>query len=263
MAGYVGTEQQRRLQARTEAAIGWMRDTPGACNPGRFLGADDPDRLGWDVIFSIFERDGAFGFRMVAADVAEAAAERLAKRGARLDTWDVFIAGAEDVIAATDPILADGPPEGFAIADPADGAEGGGAAALQAFLVEQGIAPFSASILTGAAGPVVNVALVDSDGALSATAHAYLPHNRHSPHHAAAWGGLVAVAPAHRGKRLGVYVNALMARRAVETLGAGRLYELVSTANAPSRRMVAASGLAPDETLRCGIASMGESRFTR
>ena len=45
MAGYVGTEQQIVLQMPADLAIDWMRSTPGACNPGRCLGTDDPDRL--------------------------------------------------------------------------------------------------------------------------------------------------------------------------------------------------------------------------
>ena len=65
MAGYFGTERQVALQKSADDAIDWMGATPGACNPGRCLGTDDPDRLGWDNIFEILGRDKIFAFRLM------------------------------------------------------------------------------------------------------------------------------------------------------------------------------------------------------
>lgn len=58
MSGYAGTDEQRLLQQRAEAALGWAASTPGACNASRFLGVDDPDRLAWATIFDLLDRDG-------------------------------------------------------------------------------------------------------------------------------------------------------------------------------------------------------------
>src|SRR5690606_3919726 len=81
MAGYFGTEKQRSLQAGAEQAHGWMMATPGACNPVRLLGSDDPDALGWDTVLDILARDGMFAFRMAPAETAQEAAARPAPHG--------------------------------------------------------------------------------------------------------------------------------------------------------------------------------------
>ena len=74
----------------------------------------------------------------------------------------------------------------------------------------------------------------------------------------------MAVADAQRGRGLGNYVNARMIARVFEDLGATHVYELVSAANVPSRRMVASCGLHPEPSLVCGVATANDSaRFTR
>lgn len=139
----------------------------------------------------------------------------------------------------------------------------GRAAQLQTFLLAHGIAPFAASILTGAAAPATTWAILDPDDAIVASAHGYRPHNAFSPRHGWSWGGLVAVAPALRGRGLATVVNARMAQSCFEDLGAEAIYELVAPTNAPSRRMIERCGLALDPDLKCGIATKGAARFTR
>src|SRR5690349_5789508 len=100
MGGYFGTEQQQRLQRLSDEAVPWMRQTPGACNAGRFMGTDDPDKLGWDRIFATLGYDGVFGFRMIKAESVPPIREQLADRGYRLDTWDVFMGTTDSLPAA-------------------------------------------------------------------------------------------------------------------------------------------------------------------
>ena len=85
--------------------------------------------------------------------------------------------------------------------------------------------------------PAMTVAVGDRNGTIAAAAHGYLPHNAHSAYHRHAWGGLVAVAGAQRGKGLGNYINAQMIVSVFRELDATHLYELVSASNVPSRRM--------------------------
>lgn len=59
MAGYFGTPEQQRLQARADETAVWAAATPGACNSGRFIGCDDIDLMGWPLIHEILLRDGA------------------------------------------------------------------------------------------------------------------------------------------------------------------------------------------------------------
>lgn len=96
-----------------------------------------------------------------------------------------------------------------------------------------------------------------------AVAYGYRPHNSFSPHHRDAWGGLVAVAESQKGKGLGSYINAKMITRLFSELGAARIYQLVSEANAASRKMVEACGLRLDPTVKSGSAVAGGDRFTR
>jgi len=263
MAGYVGTEQQIALQKSADDAFVWMSATPGACNPGRSLGTDDPDRLGWDKVFEVLERDGIFAFRLMRSDQVDRIAETLSKHGYRLDLWDVFTADRANSERKTSAIVADGLPAGFAERSPLESAEHPDTTRVQSFMVANGVAPFSGSMLTGQFGPVTTVVIQDEQGEVAAAAHGYLPHNKFSPHHQSAWGGLVAVSPDHRGKGLGKYVNARMVSYCFSDLGAKSVHELVTESNIASRRMVEASGLQLDPALKCGGATRGTDRFTR
>ena len=263
MAGYFGSEVQMRLQRLSDEAHAWSRSTPGACVHGRMLATDDIDRLGFPAIIGALERDGMFGFRLIPKPRAEAAAELLAARGYRLDFWDVFTVAAADIDRHVGPILNAGLPVGIEPIRLTGGPEDMPARALQAFLLANGVVPFSGSMLVGEIGPSATIVLGDGAGAIAAVAYTYLPHNDHSRYSRAAWGGLVAVSADHRGKGLGTTVNAMMAEAAVK-LGAERLYELVSSTNEPSRRMVEACGLRHDPAIACGVAvRAGEGRFTR
>lgn len=263
MAGYLGTEQQVRLQRVVDEQHNWLMEQPGACDAGRMLGCDDVERLGWQQLLALLQRDGAVSFRLLPAATLEALRSRLAGGGYGLDTWDVFVAPAAGARRAIAPLLSDGLPDDLRLADLGEDPEGQPVRSLQAFLLEHGIVPFSGSQLLGRRSPAVTLALADAAGRWVAAAHSYLPHNRHSQRHRWAWGGLVCVAPSARGRGLGGLVNALMVEAAIERLGADWIYELVSSGNVASRRMVEASGLRLDPTLVGGIAAKGGARYTR
>jgi hypothetical protein len=263
MAGYHGTEAQQRLQAQAEETTPFIAATPGACQTGRTMGCDDPDRLGWDAITRFLERDRILGFRLIPAALVAGLSSRLSDMGCRFDTWDVFLTDRAVGLAACDALLKGGLPEGLVEQDMPTDPEGEEVSALQALMDGAGIVPFSGSMLTGACGPATTVSVRDGDSVVAA-AHGYLPHNAFSPFHRHAWGGLVAVAERQRGKGLGSYINARMVASAFRDLGATHVYELVSASNVPSRRMVEACGLRHETGLVCGIAQPGEgARFTR
>jgi RimJ/RimL family protein N-acetyltransferase len=264
MPGYFGTEIQQRLQAQAEASAEFINATPGACQAGRIMSCDDPDRLGWDQIDAFLERDGVFGFRLIPAGKADGIKAQLAERDCRFDTWDVFLADRASALSASEAILSRSLPDGLSdLARPTD-PEGEFTGRIQALMAAAGIVPFSGSMLTGAFGPAATVAVGDEDGNIAAAAHGYMPHNAFSDFHRHAWGGLVAVAEAQRGKGLGTYINAMMIVSAFRELGATHIYELVSAANIPSRRMVEACGLRREPALVAGMATPnGNTRFTR
>lgn len=113
MSGYFGTELQQRLQAQAEASVGFINSTPGACHTGRTMGCDDPDRLGWEQIEAFIDRDGVCGFRLIPIGKVDELKSRLAERGCRLDTWDVFLADRPTALAASEVILSQKLPDGF------------------------------------------------------------------------------------------------------------------------------------------------------
>ncbi len=264
MSGYFGEEAQQRMQMQAEASVDFINATPGACQTGRTMGCDDPDRLGWERIVEFLDRDGICGFRLLSTIKADEIRTRLAGEGYRFDTWDVFLADRATALAASGSIISRGLPDGLVELERPTSAESAYTGRIQALMGASGIVPFSGSLLTGAIGSGTTVAIGDRDGNVMAAAHGYLPHNSYSPYHRYAWGGLVAVAASQRGKGLGNYVNARMVVSVFRDLDVTHIYELVSTTNVASRKMVASCGLHFEPTLICGVITRNDSaRFTR
>ena len=155
MPGFFGSDQQMALQVAAEEAREWTMNTPGACDPGRFLGTENPDTLGWDKVIEILKRDGAFGFRMIPSIDTAAISRRLKESECRIDFWDIFVADREDAVAAASTVIASGLPEGYIYLPDLQDAESIETVKLQTFMAENGIAPFSGSKLAGLEGPAV------------------------------------------------------------------------------------------------------------
>lgn len=264
MSGYFGTEEQQRLQKIAEESVDYIDATPGACQIGRILGCDDPDRLGWENVERILDRDGAFAFRLIPAEKIEAIRHRLEARNFRLDMWDLFVGDRESALPASQEIVASGLPQGMVLLDEPVDPQGDDTLGIQKLISKSGIVPFSGSMLVGELGPSTIVAIGDQTGSPVSAAFGYFPHNRHSPWRSYGWGGLVCVDPSQRGKGLGKFVNAMMTVRVFSTLNASHIYELVSATNDASRRMVGSCGLRHEPRLVCGMAvSQGRERYTR
>lgn len=262
MAGYAGTDLQQQRQRSADDNHAWTMATPGACNVGRMLGCDDVAAIGWHTVLNILERDGIVGFRLIDAAEMASLATKLGEAGYRVDTWDVFIAERPEAAPRTAAILAQGLPDGLQRLDLGDDPTGAPVRQLQDFMLANGVVPFSGSMLLGQLGPAATIAIADGSGTIVAAAHSYMPHNAHSRHRGKAWGGLVAVAPSQRGKKLGNYVNAAIVEAAFSQLGADGIYELVSATNIPSRRMVESCGLHLDPNLLTGAATSDSQKYT-
>ncbi|QDZ00156.1 GNAT family N-acetyltransferase [Nitratireductor mangrovi] len=264
MSGYFGSEEQQRLQRQAEANADLITNTPGACQTGRTMGCDDPDKLGWDRITEFLDRDGICGFRLLSPEAADQIRARLLGQDYRFDAWDVFLAPRAAALAAAEAILARGLPDGLAELDRPTDPKSEYVTKIQVLMNAAGVVPFSGSLLVGALGPATTTVIGDRHGEIVAAAHCYLPHNAHSPYHRYAWGGLVAVLESKRGSGLGSYINARMIVSAFRDLDATHIYELVSATNVSSRKMVVASGLRLEPTLICGVvAAKKGARFTR
>lgn len=262
--GLYGSAAQRRLQAASLASLDATRETPGAVFAARMPGTDDPDRLGWDRIADTLREAGAITFRMIPADACPDIERRLADIGCEITWWDVFDGPGDTIATACDAILAN--PRDDLVPAPAPAADGAAFfEQVQAFMAARGVAPYPAQVLSGQTGAASLSVLTDpADGTIAATAFAYLPYNRHSPHHATAWAGLVAVREDMRGRGVGVRVNALALKAAVTQFGAERVQEYARTSNIASCRMIERCGLRLRPDARSGIAQpAGAQTFTR
>jgi preprotein translocase subunit Sec61beta len=264
MSGFFGSDMHQRLQAEAEARTGYIKGTSGACQTGRTFGCDDVDRLGWDVIEAVLDRDGVCGFRMIPVESAQELASRLGERGFHLDLRDVFTGDRHGALPLSEQIVRKGPPDGLRELEMPTEPEGDYTRRIQSLMADAGVVPFSGSLLTGRLGPATTVVVGNASGTVVAAAHSYLPHNSFSPYHRYAWGGLVAVAHEVRGHGAGSYVNARMIVSAFRDLGSEHVYEIVSATNEPSIRMVRGCGLERHTPVVSGIASReGSARFTR
>ncbi len=263
MDEYLGSDAQVRVQARVAALAAWIEATPGAVNGVRLLATDNPEVLGWPVIFHHLGEDGLFGFRVVTGDEMARIGDRVGAEGYHLVHWQVFLGEPEEVSPRVAGVLAQGLPAGYCVLGEEACSEPVMVDAARRLMVECGISPFPMSVLLGRRGPCNLTLIVDAEAKLAACAFCYFPYGPHSAWHRHAWGGLVAVSSAHRGRGLGTLVNALMARAAFEKLGARGLQEYISADNAASRAMVERCGLSHDGDSFACVASRAAAKFTR
>jgi hypothetical protein len=136
------------------------------------MSCDSLDRFGWDRVLGFLETDGVFGFRFVPADQVAGLRDRLAGRGYRFDTWDIFVGQAEAVLAASDAILTAGLPADLSEVEGPSGPDDAFTRRMQLLMSEAGVVPFSGSMLAGEHGPAVTAVIADGDGNPVAAAHA-------------------------------------------------------------------------------------------
>lgn len=262
--GLYGTEQSRRLQGSAISDHEWTRQTPGANFGARCVGTDDPDRLGWGVIERILARDGRMTFRMISSEARDRVAARLANLGYQVDWYGIFEAGAADALEVVETVLASPLPADIHVLSPAAATDATFIPHVQAFMADQGIAPFPAKVLDGRLGPSALEVLTDANNQVIATSFSYFPFNQYSPYAETAWCGLVAVDPVRRGQGLGTAINARAIASAIRVLGAKRVQEYAAPENHASRQMIERCGLRLNPRLLTGsVGPLGAERFTR
>lgn len=263
MAGYFGTSEQQQLQARAEENALWVAKTPGACNSGRFIGCDDVDLLGWKTIEEIIKRDGAIGFRLLPKRRVPEVANWMTSNGYRIDFWDPFIGERDKVLGATRDILAQPLPPGLTIGPTPREPIGSFIEAIQQLMSENGVAPYSGSMLAGCMEPAITVTVVDGNDQVVACAFGHRPHNSHSSYFHYGYGGAIVVRPSCRGLGLGRYVNALIASSVLSDFEVSHFYGFVSSDNEASRRMVTSSAMIACPELAGALAVASDRKFTR
>ena len=254
----MGENNDKELD-KIDSLLRWAEETPGACNGGRAVATDDPDRLGWNVIETRIHEDGVFVFRHLTADDVERVRARVSEWGYDLHTWRVFHGVAGEIAAHRRSSTA---PAGYQIAIETN-ARDETVSEVSGFLKIHGIAPFTARNLSGHAAPSALVTARDADGTLRATAFGYFAFNRFSPWCGTAWCGLVAVDQSARGSGLGRAVNDVSIDTMVNQHGAIGVVEYAAEDNIPSRRMIEGSGLTLRDDIVTAAATTEGTRHTR
>lgn len=258
MTPYFGSDETKRLQRKSDALMGWIMDTPGACVTGRIIAADDWTKLGWDVVAHHLQEDGMFGFRWIDPDGVAALQTQLAPTGATLFDWNGFIGDAAHLHDTYSARLARPLPE-----DLHDGvASAIDLPRMQAFLGGHGITPLSTDLMGGALCPARSFVIKDSADTIVAAGFTGMLQNHHSPLVDCAWMGLIATDPDHRGKGLGSRIMALLCKASVEEMGASRAVAFAAPDNTASIAMLTRAGLTPCAQKSC-VAVLSGDRPTR
>ncbi|MBV1868984.1 MAG: GNAT family N-acetyltransferase [Marinosulfonomonas sp.] len=259
---FFGTAEVRALQMAQDRQVDTLRETSGAVVHARTFSADDPERLGWDVLRQRMAQDKRITLRGVSENVVKKALTELADFNPVLHRWDIFLADDDALRTACQPLTQNPLPPGLH-RTANEAIDDNFIHEVQSFLTEHGVSPFSKDALAGRLFPAQLVVLHDDTKNIVATGFAAMTHNQFSPFEGVAWVGLIAVAPSWRGKELGKYVDALSNLVAVDELGATATMEFVAQDNIPSRRMLEACGLRQSDNRTVAMLSMSQDRMTR
>ena len=262
LSPYYGEPHIQALQKARDRQVPDLIDRPGAVIHARTFSTDDPDRLGWDDLRKIMADEGIITLRGADAATIAKAKAKLGNFAPNLHLWDLFMADAATLQDVCGKIVAAGPPDGVQRVPDTD-LTAQRARAVQAFLTDQGISPFSADALLGKLFPARLIVLQDTNQKIVAAGFAAMTHNRHSPFFGSAWVGLIAVDPALRGLGLGKYMDALCNLAAITELGAATTMEFVAQDNAPSRAMLESCGLRQVTDRSVVMFSTSAKRLTR
>lgn len=260
-APYYGDAQSQALQRRADEGVEPARNMPGVVMHARAFSVDDTDAAGWQVLRERLSQEGMVILRAATLDQIAQAETKLADLTSSQHVWNFHYGDADSVNAASRPIADTALPPGLELTRPTTDAE---LHQAQAFMAQQGIAPFSKPALKGAFLPTVFLALSDADSkSIVATGLAAMPHNRFSPWHKTAWVGLIAVDPDRRGLGLGKVINAHTALAALDALNANGVMEFVGPTNQASARMVTSCGCPSDPNRQVVLFSQNSDRPTR
>lgn len=261
--GTYGTDAQRRMQAKADRLAPWIMRTAGAVLTGRLFATDDPARLGLDVIRQHLVEDGAVGYRFLSDAEVDGLHAGLADLGGGATEWIAHVATPDEAAIAAAPIVAAGPPAGLRLEAIDDTAPPVRITAMQAFLVDNGIVPLSAAMLSGRIVPAVTRILVDARDAMAGCGTAFICTNAQSRHPGTAWLGLVAARPDLRGMGLGRFLCASILTEVGPLLDARGVVGMATEANVASRRMLEHLGLTPAPHRRVGVWTLSGAAFTR
>jgi len=115
---------QKALQRRVIESLPIIAATRGLCNSGRLLATDDPEALGVAALREMLASQGIIGFRVLTLAQYETYIAPFATEGFRIDTWDVFMASADQVRGRVEAIVEGGLPDGLVEAGPLTDPEG-------------------------------------------------------------------------------------------------------------------------------------------
>lgn len=259
---YFGDSGIQMLQKARDEQVTELSDLPGAVIHGRVFSSDDPETFGWPRLKDVMAAEGMISLRGVDEITLRRSCDELAEFNPVVHRWDMFMADADTLRDVCAPIAAAPLAKGL-VRTPDSEITPALVHAVQRFLSEQGVSPFSKYALLGQLFPAKLLVLQHDDGRIAAAGFAAMTHNRHSPFAGVAWVGLIAVDPELRGLGLGKQVDALSNLVAVDELGAVATMEFVARDNKPSRAMLESCGLKNVDDRAVVVLSTSTDRISR
>lgn len=255
---YFGTEEQKRLQRKSDDMTAWVMETPGACLTGRGLAFDDFDAIGWETVRAHLIENGHVAFRWMNPSQVQTIRETVADLGAKVFEWGGYEGDSKNLLEACCANLKRPMPTGLSLHQVDEQT----LPDLQAFLSKCGISPLSGRVMLGQICPGLSSVLKDPNGRILAAGFAGMLQNRFSRLHDAAWIGLIAVCPSRRGEGLGKIVTSSVICDALKKFDANRVVGFAADENAASIAMLKAVGLSRRSEVSC-IATLSSERHTR
>jgi len=259
---YYGEPKIRALQRKRDSQVSELQDLAGAVVHGRVFASDNPAKLGWQRLRETMAEEGVISLRGIDDATIETALLELADFHPVVHHWDLFMADAQRIREVCGRIIESGPPDGVVRLAERELTQQK-AQMVQAFLIEQGVSPFSTDALLGKLFPARLIAFENAQEKIVAAGFAAMTHNHHSPFYNSAWVGLIGVDAAYRGLGLGKFVDAIANFAAITELGASSTMEFVARDNAPSRAMLQSCGLEQLSGKSVVMLSTSNDRLTK
>lgn len=263
MGDYLGDAEMIALQRAIRNRLDEISANPLLANGGRVLNILDPDTFGWDQVKRVAARDGVIALTMVDRDKT---LSRLADEfgpDAQFPYWEAFTGTPDQVLPpcreiVTNCMLPSGwtirhetKPDDFSVDQ------------AQRLNSQTGVAPVPAYYLKGEHVPAILTCLWDETGELAGCASATMRYHPESPMSGWLFAGSVSIAPKHRGKGLGLFVNAALLIESYAHFGWVSVLEQARASNAASVAMIKRCGMMEDPAkVTIGVITNGKY-FTR
>ncbi len=252
---FFGNDDQRAVLKRGRAMAELLGKDPKYSYYGRTVGLVTPDDGDLDQLAALAKVQGNSNYAAVSLSETEAVEGALRSRGLipmHYAKWE----GASPVLSAARAVLdAFSLPDDLHIAKIDASTSGPLMASMAELALSCGVLPPSGEVLRGLLRPAICLLAIDSDeNVVSCASSCAFAHENHSTLAHQAWWGMLATAPAHRGRHLSLILGAHVVLEMHGNFGFSNFMTGVEPGNAPSEAVCARMALAPGPHAIIGCA---------